>query len=269
MNKTKILYVSANGYIGGAEQFVFNALKGHLQSGQFTCELMCFNDGPLIKKCQQIGVVTYLLPRPFRFSRIHTFINAIIYLRKFVISNNYQIIHSTMPYSFIVMFLATRFLNIKHIWFQHGPVGGALDYLANFFKPDIIYFNSFDLESKHLKMPFSGRLKQLHKIIHLGISLNTPDKKKIEEIKLQFKNYKTLLLSAGRITPSKGYHTIIEAIKLLVFESKIETQQLHLLIIGNTTYAEEEAYLTKLKDLVCKYKLENNVTFLNYVDDVW
>ncbi|OFZ26565.1 MAG: hypothetical protein A2381_12615 [Bdellovibrionales bacterium RIFOXYB1_FULL_37_110] len=269
MNKTKILYVSANGYVGGAEQFVFNALQGHLQSPDFQCELLCFNDGPLLKKCQHIGIVTYLLPRPFRLSRIHTLLRAMIYLRKFVISNNYKIIHSTMPYSFIVMFLATCFLNLKHIWFQHGPVGGILDYVANFFKPDIIYFNSTFLASEHLKMPLSKRLKHLHKIIHLGIPLSTPDKKKIEELKLQFKNNKPLLLSAGRITPSKGYHTIIETMKLLVNDYKTEAPQIHLLIIGNTTYFAEEVYLKKLKGLVTQYQLEKYVTFLNHVDDLY
>ncbi len=65
------------------------------------------------------------------------------------------------------------------------------------------------------------------------------------------------IITVGRISPSKDYETLIQAISLLS-ASQIETE---VLVVGGIALKEHKTYLEKLKNLVRKNKLEEVVKF--------
>ncbi len=81
-----------------------------------------------------------------------------------------------------------------------------------------------------------------------------------------------ILVTAGRMTQSKGYHHTIEVMhKLVKAKGSIVNSNYHLAIVGgtrNTTNPEEKEYFSRLKKLVSKYKLGKYVTFVEAVDNL-
>ncbi|OFZ22650.1 MAG: hypothetical protein A2202_01105 [Bdellovibrionales bacterium RIFOXYA1_FULL_36_14] len=268
MKKIKVLYISANGYFGGAEQFVYTAVKNHIESKSIYAEIFFFNNGNFVNKCQNELIPFHLLPFTFRLSHILKLLRAIIYLRKYLVVNHFDIIHCTMPYPFIVTVMATLFLKIKITWFQHGPVGQFLDLIANLLPVDRIYFNTQFLQNEHLKMLRSGRYKHLHKIINYGIIRKQCDTQKVLNIKKSYADNKLLFLIAGRISPWKGYENVIKAVNILVKNHKVDNTKFHLLIIGDYTIKKDKPYADSLKKSVLHYNLSQFITFLRHVDDL-
>ncbi len=80
-----------------------------------------------------------------------------------------------------------------------------------------------------------------------------------------------ILVTAGRMTQSKGYHHAIEVLhKLVKRRGSAMTSDYHLAIVGgtrNTINPEEKEYFGSLKKLVSKYKLSKHVTFIEAVDN--
>ncbi len=122
-------------------------------------------------------------------------------------------IHSTMPYSHIVNVASTLFLPVKRVWFQHGPVGGALDKFAGLLPVDLVIFNSVFIQREHLKTTFSfSRHKEL--VLKLGIDVSDVNEKDVKYIRDKYLGVDNILLlvSAGRITEWKGLDVQIRAI---------------------------------------------------------
>jgi len=91
------------------------------------------------------------------------------------------------------------------------------------------------------------------KIIGQGIDIDffrlNPDKKQSEKLRI---------VAVGRISPIKNYETLIRAAITL----KKQNMPLIIQIAGFVILSEQEAYFTKLKELVKKEQLENEVKFL-------
>ena len=72
-----------------------------------------------------------------------------------------------------------------------------------------------------------------------------------------------VLLTVGRLSRSKDYGTIIQALDLL--RSRSPDLDVCLRIIGTPFYADDRAYLTELEGLVREFALEAQVTFVGKV----
>lgn len=105
--------------------------------------------------------------------------------------------------------------------------------------------------------------EKLH-VIYPGIDMeffNTEKNKQDEKIKLK----KNALLTVSRLVPAKGLDRVIDAAALL--KNKVD---FHLYMGGGSTSGEkskeEEATEAQLLAMVKKYKIEDKVTFLGFVD---
>ncbi len=269
MNKIKTLYISPNGYLGGAERIVCNISKGHQNTDSMEFDFLFFSNGAAVELCRQYGVTTYVLPYQFRLSRVFKLIKALLYLRKFIKTNKYDLLHSTMPYAHIVIFLATIFMPVKRVWFQHGPVGGVLDKIANWLPVDLIYFNSNYLEAEHLKMFGASRNQNKHKIINYGIDDTKVSDSNVLVIKELYKErFKTIFLSAGRLCPWKGQDKLLIAFNNLLSKNEKFKKENVLLIVGDVGRETDKSYAESLYSYVIENNLSDNIEFLGHKGNV-
>ncbi len=256
----KVLYINPNGFIGGAESFIFNICESHLNNKKISPAILFFQDGPGVKLAQEMGIKYYLLRTKFKLSRL-SYIKACFEIRRIIKSISPELIHFTMPYSVVACFLPLLFINVKKIWFQHGPVGGQLDKIASYIYVDCILFNSRDTLKRH----FDHCRDIFHtkkKIIKLGIKSNQYKVEKEVEDLFSDKNFN--ILSAGRICRWKGQHLLIEAIHELKKNNIPIASTIKCFIVGGANSAEDQSYLKELEQLVEQYKLKDHIFFMGH-----
>lgn len=251
----KVLYISPNGYLGGAERFILTAVKEHASGNKVDASILFFSEGEAYEEAKAAGVNVYLLKQSFRFRYPWKLLLALMEIRSLIKEINPDIIHETMPYSHIVISLATFGLNIKKVWFQHGPVGGRLDKIANLFPVDIILYSCVDLKTRHKEMWPPGHVRVQESIINLGV-------RSVTHNHLLFRDSPLILGTAGRICSWKGYHNLLIALGEL--KQEINLKPFKLRIAGSAKRFQDQKYKKKLVELTQTYNLTNEVEFLDH-----
>ena len=124
-------------------------------------------------------------------------------------------------------------LTLKKIYLITCPTENTLEYI------------------KSLNLVDNSKIKLLYDPI---INVKEINKKKNEKI-----DYNNFYLAAGRLTKQKNFMFLCRAFKEIIEEN----DQIKLLIAGN---GEEEI---KLKEFIRKNNLENNITLLGYIDNIF
>lgn len=256
--KKKILYISPNGYLGGAEKFVITATEGHKRLNKIDSAILFFNSGEASLEAGEKQILNFTLKNKFRMRNPISFVKALLEIRKIIIKYDPDIIHSTMPYAHIASSLATIGLKVKKIWFQHGPVGGKLDFIANFFKVNAILYNSHYLKMQHHKMLPPPRVTNQEIVLNLGVpQFNFPPKNIFAK--------KIIFGSAGRITEWKGFHISIQA---LLEISQQENDSFIFYVAGTAKTPTDKIYEQSLRQMVIDSKLSEKVIFLGHQKDL-
>lgn len=253
--KNKILYVSANGYLGGAERFVLTACTAHQSSKAFEASILFFKDGEAVELARNLNIPFYVLNSSFKLKNLKSLWKSLHEIRILVKKIKPQIIHNTMPYTHIVMCLATFGLGLKKVWFQHGPVGGLLDKIASLFHSHLLIFNSSFLQKNHHSTSWFERSKK-EIVLKLGISSGEKRKQPI------FSGQKLKLGTSGRICDWKGFHIVIQAIGELAATKSLRPFTYS--IAGSPKNENDKIYHEKLKSLVAEYSLQDKVVFLGH-----
>jgi len=251
----KILYVSPNGYLGGAERFVLTAVKAHAQAGNFEVAILFFSDGEACQEAERAGLNCFVLSRPFRFRSPWKLFYALREMRNIVKSFNPDMLHLTMPYAHIALSLATLGLNLKKVWFQQGPVGGRLDQIANLFPVDMIFYNSLYLQEMHRKAWPPARVRVQETIIRYGVESCSNAHSILMHSPL-------ILGTAGRICSWKGFHNILYALGELKSEGALRPFKLH--IAGDAKTPHDQRYKQDLLNLTRTLQLTDEVEFLGH-----
>ncbi len=265
----KVLYICPNGYLGGAERFVLDAVTAHAEKGKIEASIFFFKSGEATDIAAARTLQHTVLPFKLRLSRIFALAKTILYLRHYIKTNNIDIVHNTMSYGHIVGWASQIFLPTECVWFQHGPVGGILDRLACFLPVNRIFYNSQFLMDEHLKYDLVNSDKDKHLVIPLGTPDNEPSPQQVSAIRSEFLSQDTqkLVLLAGRICEWKGFETYINALATLKRETDTATN-LITLIAGDAKLQSDQAYMNKLKTLVQTHNLQDTVHFLGYCDNM-
>ena len=124
-------------------------------------------------------------------------------------------------------------LTLKKIYLITCPTENTLEYI------------------KSLNLVDNSKIKLLYDPI---INVKEINKKKNEKI-----DYNNFYLAVGRLTKQKNFMFLCRAFKEIIEEN----DQIKLLIAGN---GEEEI---KLKEFIRKNNLENNITLLGYIDNIF
>lgn len=249
------MYISPNGYLGGAERFILTAVKAHAAGSKISASILFFSNGEACDEARQAGLNFYILKQSFRFRYPWKLFSALMEIRAFIKHLKPEVLHLTMPYAHISISLATLGLNLKKVWFQHGPVGGHLDQLANLFPVDAILYNSLDLQTRHRQTWPKARIKKQELIINLGVSSSNG-------FHPLFLNSPLILGAAGRICSGKGYHNLLIALGELKREETLKPFKLQ--IAGAAKMSIDKKYRDQLKKLTHTYNLFNEVEFLEH-----
>lgn len=260
--KKNILYFCSSGIFGGAERFVETCLFGHIDHGDFDARVFFLNQGDFSDHCVDSGFNVDYTPYKVRLVNIFSWVIFQFYFFNYIKKNKIDVVHLTMPYSQVFAAIASRLAGAKIVWFQHGPVGGLIDKIANLLPYDIIYFNSEFTKQEHLKTV--GNIRGDSKIITLKVRTSV-DQEAVNKIHNKYNSSKALFISSGRICRWKGFEHAIEAIKLLKQDELAST----LLILGKPSTNDDQKYLNELKALVIEGNLEEEVKFLGFKSNVY
>lgn len=267
--KKKILYVSPNGYMGGAERFVCQAVLGHKLKQKVEAEVLFMGQGAAYDFCQTHQIKTYLLQTKFRMRQGFQLLKALLELRSLIRKSNPDIIHTTMPYAHIMVVLSSFMLKKKIVWFQHGPVGGKLDSIANWLKVDRILFNSKFLLQEHMQMFGAKRNLGRTTCINYGIeNMNTSDHVAQDSFSNLGQKSKKIVLSAGRLCSWKGQHILIEAIYHLKEKNIDLFTELEVYIVGSALKESDKRYEKLLRDKISSYQLSEKIKMIPHQGNI-
>ena len=264
-----VLYVSPNGYLGGAEKFVINITQQHLKSTRFRPRILFFIDGPAVELARENGVEVQVVPFRFRLTRPSLF-RVLLYLRRYLKAIAPDIVHLTMPYAHVVMYLPTVGLAARTVWFQHGPVGGTLDKVGNLLGCDLVLFNSKFLQAEHNRM-FGRPARYGQQWVPAGVPPPDVDTDHVAAIRAELLGADRHILvgMAGRISAWKGFESFVQAVGLLRSRvSPADLSRCRFVIIGGANSAEDQAYERELRRLADVAGIERELLFLGYVDRV-
>lgn len=254
----KVLYVSPNGYLGGAERFVLTAAKFHLALGAYKPIILFYSHGEAVDEARSAGIECHILSRRVRLRNPINLFLSVLEIRRIFTHIKPEVLHFTMPYSQITGSLAALGLPVKKVWFQHGPVGGLLDKIASLFPTDLLLFNSQDLLERHSSSCWKKNIAA-EEVLPLGI---TGDGKE----RMIYGEPSVRVSAAGRICSWKGFHLLL----LAIVEVEKEFPQLSyaLKIAGNAKTSADSIYFDELKSMVKKNGLEKKVMFLSHVSEM-
>ena len=204
---------------------------------------------------------------PFNFKNIKAYKQ----LMKLMEEEKFDLVHCNTPIGGLLGRICARKNNVKTtIYTAHGfhfykgaPLINSILYknvekfLARY-TDILITINKEDFEAaKKFKLRKGG---QVYKVNGVGIDTNIITTEKFDKLKYRktigLSKENIILIAVGELNKNKNYETIIKAI------SSVNNLNVHLLICG--IGKEEE----NLKKLVKKLKLENNIHFLGFRNDV-
>lgn len=263
-----VIYICPNGYLGGAERFVLEACYAHQSKGKIDSKIIFFDRGSAVDEAKKRNIKHVVLKKKIKLSNPFSLLRGCFEVRTHIKSHQASIVHETMPYSHIVAFIATLFMGIKKVWYQHGPVGGTLDQIASFLPVDQVLFNSSYLLNIHHKYHPSRFAKYDDKVIPCGVSIPETKQETFLEIQNKYAQNKVLMLLAGRICSWKGYETGLIAIKKIIDIDPKYRDQMHLVIVGDTTRDEDKSYKESLVDYVKEHDLGDVITFAGFKTNI-
>lgn len=246
-----VLYISPNGYLGGAERFILNACLGHLQFGHYHPHILFFNDGEFVEMVKKLDIPHTVIKNKFRLSSPLKLYRATREISKIIEKVRPKVINATMPYSQIVLNLCPKENTIVNVWFQHGPVGGKLDKLCAKLKVDHIFFNTDYLRKLHYATAEQRKPQLGDSILHYGIETKPGNAEMVQQIRNNYlqSDKGLLMIAAGRICEWKGYHTIIQALKN-IWEASPEKLKSHkFILVGDVKRESDRAYMYRLKEM--------------------
>lgn len=226
----KVLYLVPSATFGGAETFIHLTAKAHDRT-KIEPHYCFFREGPLLRTVSELGHPTYLLPLPPRLRNPMSCVQAIRQIQKIIVNQEIHLVHSTMAYSALFGAPAAYLAQIPHVWFQHGPVTGWMDTLAEILPSKEILFNSKFSQDQQRKLHafiksfikwFLIKKQTQSEVISLGTDLKNlppqPERATLRSKLRQLWNLNERDFVFGivcRPQPQKGVHLFIEALEKL------------------------------------------------------
>lgn len=255
----KVLYLCPNNFLGGAERFVLNICIGHKKFGEFKPSVFFLKRGPIQEFFEKEEIDYKISSHKLRLRNIQQWFKVGLEIREHIKNERFDVIHLTMAYSHVLTWFFLFGVNIKKVFFVHGPISPFWERLAKLFPCDLTLVNS-DYTYKEYSTLFPNLFKlNLEKFLY---PILLPGKSKarldIDESKFTFSFF-------GRITPWKNVEQVIKAFNLMDNDIKINSQ---LIIFGTVHYGRDEDYFLRLQKFVEEFQLKEQIIFYGHIDDV-
>ena len=248
-----ILYVVPSAGIGGAETFIQHAALFHNRN-EFSPLFCLLRDGALGDWFRKNSIPNFWVdPHPSRLSHPNSLLRTVRWISAIAKNHHASLIHSTMAYGALFGAPASKLAKIPHLWFQHGPVSGWMDLLAEALPCELILTNStFTMErQKQLKTAAHRFLlpERKKELFGLGVDFETVKKVSAESIQKQEKDFVAGILC--RLQEWKGVHIFIEAIA----EARKTNPEIRGIIFSGTADgSKQDQYEKKVRKLALETK---------------
>jgi glycosyltransferase involved in cell wall biosynthesis len=273
--RPRTLVLNHAAHMGGAERSLLD-VAGHLRS---TCHVMLFADGPARTHLERAGVSVQVLSAPaallsikrdaLRLADLRAIPAVAGYIHRIArIARSFDVVLLNSQKAFVIGALAARLAGRPAIWHQRdllsaehfGPIHRRLAVtLANHAVARVIAVSAASAES----MRVSGvRADKLH-VVYNGIDpgrFDAVSHDAVRRLRQELGLVGVPLVGLfGRISPWKGQHVLVEALRNL--------PRVHALLVGDAIFGED-AYRDELEVLVKEADLSHRVHFLGFRDDV-
>jgi len=236
--------------IGGTERGVMDLVKFFKSRG--IENIVVSSGGRLTEELEKLGIKHYQLAvhRKSPLSLLH-----IKSLKAIIAKENIDIVHARSRVPAWLSFFATRKTNTQFVTTAHGVYKSPLSSEVMGWGKYVICPSK--LVARHMKDSFGVPEKKI-RIVQRWVDLD----------KFTFRDYSkrqesNLIVSMGRISPTKGYEFLIEAFKKVVrFNPYFKLK-----IIGSADKSKLR-YLDYLKSMVRRFSLNYNVEFCGFHKDV-
>jgi glycosyltransferase involved in cell wall biosynthesis len=274
-----VLIINQSSELYGADKALLELIDNFPKN--FTPIVVLENEGPLkeillqkgikIIKCPVVKLNRSLLSFYGIYRVLVDSIRGFYIIRNETKNLTIDLVHSN-AISVLIGAFYSFFHNKPHLWHVHeiveSPKVIAKLYprIVTFFSNKIIY-NSKASYNQFLKL--YPKVEKKSEVIYNGQSRNFPisDKTLIYQLKetvLKTNQEAIVIGLVGRISRWKGQYLLLEAFdKLIKNHSNI-----HLVFVGSTPPGQDQ-FLVKLNDLIASFKLENNVTIVDFQKNIW
>ncbi|MCI0558652.1 MAG: glycosyltransferase [Nitrososphaera sp.] len=215
--------------MGGSERVVYDIAR-KLNKRRFTPIVISYQEGPVRKLYEDIGVRVFIVPKNKGFD-----LRSVVSLRRLLVRESVQVInaHHLMP--FFYAFVATRWSGIKLVCTEHSvwqieELNPALKSILKFLlkRTDAVVAVSRQLISYYLeKMPY---LKTKARLVLNGVDLNRFGRTERACTKglIGLPGNARIVGIVANIRPEKNHKLLISAFSKLARENK----QAHLVVVG-------------------------------------
>ncbi len=258
----KLLYVSPNSELGGAERILDTLIKYHDRKN-FEVYVVLMGPGSLEERWKEMGVTVLQIPR-FRFRHFGSLVKALWALRKILKEHKIDLVHSTMVYGHLFAGPIAWAMNIPEVWFQHGPVGKTLDRWAGFVPTKNILCNSKFTENQQQVLA-----KAKTSVVYGPVEIPHTDSETSQKIRTEFRkkfnidSEKFLCVHVARLDPWKGQENFIAAIEI----AYKKYPNIQALIVGGSALGSAD-YEKKLCSLVREKNLESVIKLTGFLSSV-
>lgn len=248
MSKIKILYTIPNFDTAGSGKVVYDLVKG-LDKTKFEVEIACSsNRGGFFKEMQSLGVPIHIVKTTTPYRPYSSLPIRIISIRKFLKTNNYDIVHSWHWSSDWTEALAARLSGTKWLYTKKSMSWGnkhwkIRSYLANY----IITINN------EMATYFPKRKNQ--KLIPIGIDIEYY--KPLNKIASN-KSNAFRIITVANLVPVKGIEVLLQAVKMM------KDPSVKLMVVGDN----RNEYGQSLLNLCNSLEINSQVDFIGKVEDV-
>ena len=275
-----VLIINQSAELYGADKALLELLENYPK--EYNPIVVLHENGPLMEILKEMNIqvihtsvikVKRGILKPIFFLKLpFETIFSIYKIKKELKGKKIAFVHSNAISVFIGAFFSFL-LNKKHLWHVHEiivhPKILAKWYpkIVCFFSDRIIFNSKATFEQFH---KYKKNIDYKSSIIHNGqnrsLSFSTDEQKKnlrLNEFKI--KNNSTIVIGlVGRISRLKGQQVLLKSF----FELSKKHSNIHLVYIGSTPTGQEH-YLEKLEAKIFDYKLDNQVTILDFKKEIW
>ncbi len=236
--------------VGGVERGVLDLVRYFKDKDLKS--IVVSGGGRLVETLQSEGAIHHTLP-VYKKSLFSVFL--IPRFRKIIEKENIDIVHARSRVPAWISFFASRKTGTPFVTTAHGV------YKSKFWS-EVMGWGKFVIcpskyVARHMRTQF-GVPEEKIVVIHRWVDLN-----KFQFLPYSERKSSNLIVSFGRISPTKGYEHLIEGFKKAVRANPY----LHLKIVGSPDKSKID-YFNHLKSLVVRYSLNYNITFEGYRQDI-
>jgi glycosyltransferase involved in cell wall biosynthesis len=256
-----ILYLCPHGDRAGAERMIDALIRGHLevQPCRFQPMVICGSDGKFSQGLRADGI-----PVEVHQMRLRSLFNSVAWLRSFLKTNQIRLVHTTMAHYHQFAWMASCGLNVKCLWFNHGPCSARWwKGVAHAFPADAVVVEGKFIAERHKGFTLSPKPRTIAYGLEERWLEERPDLRTAKRSELRLADSELAVGILGRIEEWKRQHCFLDAIATLTPDIIAKCR---FFIGGEPALGRGHEYFNELKQRHEAHPYRERIELLGYVE---